>query len=77
MFDDMLLCVEGKGRGKKGVNKDVVELRMLLTLCAQAVAANDQRGAFDLLNQILVLQMTMEDGFKNSTATEELHGDGS
>ncbi|KAF5775317.1 hypothetical protein HanXRQr2_Chr13g0610731 [Helianthus annuus] len=65
MFDGVLLCVEGyswyvsfndmsdvgKGRGKKGVNKDVVELRMLLTLCAQAVAANDQRGAFDLLNQ--------------------------
>ncbi|KAM0015153.1 hypothetical protein Hdeb2414_s0033g00722741 [Helianthus debilis subsp. tardiflorus] len=62
MFDDVLLCVEGKGRGKKGVNKDMVELRMLLTLCAQAVAANDQRGAqavaandqrgaFDLLNQ--------------------------
>ncbi|MFS7908455.1 hypothetical protein Hanom_Chr17g01567951 [Helianthus anomalus] len=45
MFDDVLLCVEG-------VNKDVVELRMLLTLCAQAVAANDQRGSFDLLNQV-------------------------
>ncbi|KAF5799980.1 putative transcription factor GRAS family [Helianthus annuus] len=75
MFDDVLLCGEGKnlpqgnfvhngvnrvqkkgnagkGRGKKGVTKDVVDLRTLLTLCAQAVAANDQRGAFDLLNQI-------------------------
>ncbi|KAJ0947254.1 hypothetical protein HanRHA438_Chr01g0013141 [Helianthus annuus] len=30
-----------------------------------------------LSHEILVLQMTMEDGFKNSTATEELHGDGS
>ncbi|KAJ0620489.1 putative transcription factor GRAS family [Helianthus annuus] len=30
----------GKGRGKKGVKKDVVDLRTLLSLCAQAVAAN-------------------------------------
>ncbi|KAK1421293.1 hypothetical protein QVD17_23501 [Tagetes erecta] len=42
----------GKGRGKRGVKKDVVDLRTLLTLCAQAVAANDQRSAMDLLKQI-------------------------
>ncbi|KAI3519939.1 hypothetical protein L1887_09159 [Cichorium endivia] len=41
-----------KGRGKKGVKKDVVDLRTLLSLCAQAVAANDQRSAMDLLKQI-------------------------
>ncbi|KAL8210698.1 hypothetical protein R6Q57_005135 [Mikania cordata] len=75
MFDDVLLCGEGKnlpqgkfvhsgvnrvekkgnmgkGRGKKGVKKDVVDLRTLLSLCAQAVAANDQRSARDLLKQI-------------------------
>ncbi|KAL1806143.1 hypothetical protein ACET3Z_029211 [Daucus carota] len=43
----------GKARGKKqGGKKDVVDLRTLLTLCAQAVAANDQRNASDLLKQI-------------------------
>nr|XP_043631428.1 scarecrow-like protein 9 [Erigeron canadensis]XP_043631429.1 scarecrow-like protein 9 [Erigeron canadensis] len=42
----------GKGRGKKGVRKDVVDLRTLLSLCAQAVAANDQRSGLDLLKQI-------------------------
>lgn len=42
----------GKGRGKKGAKKDVVDLRTMLSLCAQAVAANDQRSAFDLLKQI-------------------------
>ncbi|KAL4576279.1 hypothetical protein LXL04_012371 [Taraxacum kok-saghyz] len=42
----------GKGRGKKGVKKDVVDLRTLLSLCAQAIAANDQRSAVDLLKQI-------------------------
>ncbi|KAK9062952.1 hypothetical protein SSX86_016822 [Deinandra increscens subsp. villosa] len=75
MFDDVLLCGEGKnlpqgnfvhngvnrvqkkgntgkGRGRKGVRNDVVDLRTLLTLCAQAVAANDQRSASDLLKQI-------------------------
>ncbi|XP_024990679.1 scarecrow-like protein 30 [Cynara cardunculus var. scolymus] len=43
---------KGKGRGKKGVKKDVVDMRTLLSLCAQAVAANDQRNAIDLLKQI-------------------------
>ncbi|KAJ4847478.1 hypothetical protein Tsubulata_043625 [Turnera subulata] len=43
----------GKARGKKkGAKRNVVDLRTLLSLCAQAVAANDQRTANDLLNQI-------------------------
>ncbi|XP_071705934.1 scarecrow-like protein 14 [Rutidosis leptorrhynchoides] len=42
----------GKGRGKKGVKNDVVDLRTMLSLCAQAVAANDQRSAHDMLKQI-------------------------
>jgi hypothetical protein len=44
----------GKARGKKhgGKKKDVVDLRTLLTLCAQAVAANDQRSTNELLKQI-------------------------
>nr|XP_043609288.1 scarecrow-like protein 30 [Erigeron canadensis] len=42
-----------KGRGKKqGRKKDVVDLRTLLSLCAQSVSANDQRGATDLLKRI-------------------------
>ncbi|KAJ8443155.1 hypothetical protein Cgig2_005706 [Carnegiea gigantea] len=43
----------GKGRGKKaGKKRDVVDLRSLLSLCAQAVASNDHRSANDLLRQI-------------------------
>ncbi|XP_059459127.1 scarecrow-like protein 14 [Corylus avellana] len=44
----------GKARGKKkeGKKRDVVDLRSLLTLCAQAVAANDQRSTNELLKQI-------------------------
>ncbi|KAL5733204.1 hypothetical protein ACOSQ2_032896 [Xanthoceras sorbifolium] len=43
----------GKGRGRKrGGKRDVVDLRTLLSLCAQAVAANDQRNANELLKQI-------------------------
>uniref|UniRef100_A0A7N0UU46 Scarecrow-like protein 9 n=1 Tax=Kalanchoe fedtschenkoi TaxID=63787 RepID=A0A7N0UU46_KALFE len=42
-----------KGRGKKSKSKrELVDLRTLLTLCAQAVAANDQRGSMELLKQI-------------------------
>ncbi|XP_076954722.1 scarecrow-like protein 30 [Bidens hawaiensis] len=41
-----------KGRSKKGVKRDVVDLRTLLSLCAQAVAGNDQRSAVDLIKQI-------------------------
>ncbi|KAL6980551.1 hypothetical protein U1Q18_022192 [Sarracenia purpurea var. burkii] len=45
----------GKVRGKKqggGGKREVVDLRTLLTLCAQSVAANDLRGATELLKQI-------------------------
>lgn len=43
----------GKARGKKqGGERDVVDLRTLLTLCAQAVAADDRRRANELLKQI-------------------------
>ncbi|XP_059463235.1 scarecrow-like protein 9 [Corylus avellana] len=43
----------GRGRGKKqsGI-KEVVDLRTLLIHCAQAVAADDQRSANELLKQI-------------------------
>ncbi|KAK4777133.1 hypothetical protein SAY86_005821 [Trapa natans] len=44
---------EGKSRGKKqGRKRDVVDMRTLLTLCAQAVATGDRRSATDLLDQI-------------------------
>ncbi|KAI3817766.1 hypothetical protein L1987_11564 [Smallanthus sonchifolius] len=39
-----------KARGKK--HKEVVDLRTLLSLCAQSVASNDQRGVTDLLKRI-------------------------
>ncbi|BFG22699.1 hypothetical protein CerSpe_089730 [Prunus speciosa] len=43
----------GKARRKRqGGKKDVVDLRILLTLCAQAVAANDERTGNELLRQI-------------------------
>ncbi|KAH7537176.1 hypothetical protein FEM48_Zijuj03G0064300 [Ziziphus jujuba var. spinosa] len=43
----------GKTRGKKqGGKRDVVDLRTLLTLCAQAVAADDLRTANEFLKQI-------------------------
>ncbi|CAM8965141.1 unnamed protein product [Rhodiola kirilowii] len=43
----------GKSQGKKSKSKrEIVDLRTLLTLCAQAVAANDQRVSMDLLKQI-------------------------
>ncbi|XP_074588281.1 scarecrow-like protein 9 [Curcuma longa] len=40
------------GRGKKQTKKKVVDLRTLLILCAQAVAADDRRTADELLKQI-------------------------
>ncbi|PKI72367.1 scarecrow-like protein 14 [Punica granatum] len=44
---------EGKSRRKKqGRKRDVVDMRTLLTICAQAIAANDRRSANDLLGQI-------------------------
>ena len=43
----------GKARSKKqGRKRDVVDLRTLLVLCAQAVSANDNRTANELLKQI-------------------------
>ncbi|KAG6521538.1 hypothetical protein ZIOFF_018661 [Zingiber officinale] len=42
----------GKTQGKKQTKKKVVDLRTLLILCAQAVAADDQRTADELLKQI-------------------------
>lgn len=43
----------GKGRGKKqNGKKEVVDLRTLLVLCAQAVAADDYKGAHELLKRI-------------------------
>lgn len=43
----------GKGRGKKqNGRKAVVDLRTLLVLCAQAVAADDYKNAQELLKQI-------------------------
>ncbi|KAK9279494.1 hypothetical protein L1049_013173 [Liquidambar formosana] len=43
----------GKSRAKKqGNNKETVDLRTLLILCAQAVSADDRRTATELLKQI-------------------------
>ncbi|CAL9769223.1 unnamed protein product [Musa acuminata subsp. burmannicoides] len=42
----------GKARGKKQTKKEVVDLRTLLILCSQAVAADDRRTANELLKQI-------------------------
>ncbi|KAI3731102.1 hypothetical protein L1987_62285 [Smallanthus sonchifolius] len=60
MFDDVLLCggSNGSAQGSNGVkafgkkHKEVVDLRTLLSLCAQSVASNDQRGVTDLLKWI-------------------------
>ncbi|CAO2825516.1 unnamed protein product [Amaranthus hypochondriacus] len=42
----------GKGRGRRKGKREVIDLRSLLSLCAQAVGSNDQRSANDLLQQI-------------------------
>ncbi|CAM0883520.1 unnamed protein product [Alopecurus aequalis] len=42
----------GKGRGKKQPQKEVVDLETLLIHCAQSVASDDRRSATDLLRQI-------------------------
>ncbi|KAL5549895.1 hypothetical protein UlMin_000071 [Ulmus minor] len=43
----------GKGRGKKASGKkEVVDLRTLLVQCAQAVAADDHRTAYELIKQV-------------------------
>ncbi|KAG2723764.1 hypothetical protein I3760_02G184900 [Carya illinoinensis] len=55
----------GKARGKKkGGKRDVVDLRTLLTLCAQAVAANDQRNTNKLLKQIRQHSSPIGDGMQ-------------
>ncbi|KAK8517135.1 hypothetical protein V6N13_092420 [Hibiscus sabdariffa] len=53
----------GKARGKKG-KRNVVDLRTLLTLCAQAVATNDRRNANELLKQIRQHSDPMGDGMQ-------------
>ncbi|XP_027350229.1 scarecrow-like protein 9 [Abrus precatorius] len=53
----------GKGRGKKQNGKrEVVDLRTLLVLCAQAVAADDYKSAHELLKQIRHHSDTYGDG---------------
>lgn len=55
----------GKARGKKqGSKRDVVDLRTLLTLCAQAVAADDRRTAIEFLKQIRKHSSPMGDGMQ-------------
>lgn len=55
----------GKARGRKqGGKRDVVDLRTLLTLCAQAVAANDRRNAYELLKQIRQHSSSIGDGMQ-------------
>ncbi|KAJ6801074.1 putative scarecrow-like protein 9 [Iris pallida] len=52
----------GKGRGKKQPEKEVVDLRTILTQCAQMVAADDRRGAYELLKQIRQNSSDVGDG---------------
>jgi hypothetical protein len=53
----------GRGRGKKqSGNKELVDLRTLLIHCAQAVAADDQRSANELLKQIRQHSSVFGDG---------------
>ncbi|XP_057550130.1 scarecrow-like protein 9 [Amaranthus tricolor] len=55
--------VGGKGRGKKlGGRKEVVDLRTLLSSCAQAVATDDRRTANELLKQIRQHSSPLGDG---------------
>lgn len=55
----------GKARGKKQRGKrDVVDLRILLTLCAQAVASDDRRTAIEFLKQIRKHSSPMGDGMQ-------------
>ncbi|RVX13572.1 Scarecrow-like protein 9 [Vitis vinifera] len=58
----------GKSRGrKKGGKKGVVDLSNLLTLCAQAVAAGNQRSANDQLKLIRQHASPMGDGMQRMT----------
>lgn len=55
----------GKTRGKKqGSRRNVVDLRTLLTLCAQAVAADDRRTANEFLKQIRQHAIPTGDGMQ-------------
>ncbi|XVF75315.1 hypothetical protein PTKIN_Ptkin13bG0177700 [Pterospermum kingtungense] len=55
----------GKARGKKqGGKRNVVDLRTLLTLCAQAVATDDRRSANELLKKIRQHSSPMGDGMQ-------------
>ncbi|KAL9659391.1 hypothetical protein QQ045_024197 [Rhodiola kirilowii] len=48
-----VVSTTGKGRGRKqNGKKEVIDLRTLLVNCAQAVAADDSRSAYELLKQI-------------------------
>ncbi|KAH0673295.1 hypothetical protein KY285_025584 [Solanum tuberosum] len=49
---------------KKGGKRDVVDLRTLLTLCAQAVAVGNQRTATEFLKQIRESSSPMGDGMQ-------------
>ncbi|XP_055801437.1 scarecrow-like protein 14 [Solanum dulcamara] len=54
-----------KPRGKKqGGKRDAVDLRTLLTLCAQAVAADDRRTANEFLKQIRQNSSSRGDGMQ-------------
>ncbi|KAF5742683.1 hypothetical protein HS088_TW09G00734 [Tripterygium wilfordii] len=56
---------KGKGRKKKpGGKRDAVDLRILLTMCAQAVSADDRRSANDLLTQIRQYSSPTGDGMQ-------------
>ncbi|MCD9640134.1 hypothetical protein HAX54_025245 [Datura stramonium] len=52
-----------QGKKKRG-KRDVVDLRTLLTLCAQAVATGNQRTANELLKQIRQTSSPMGDGMQ-------------
>ncbi|CAI9768322.1 unnamed protein product [Fraxinus pennsylvanica] len=55
----------GKSRGKKpGGRRNEVDLRTLLTLCAQAVATDDRRSANEFLKQIRQHSTPMGDGMQ-------------
>ncbi|XWS07745.1 hypothetical protein CRYUN_Cryun41cG0017000 [Craigia yunnanensis] len=55
----------GNARGKKqGDKRNVVDLRTLLTLCAQAVATGDLRNANELLKQIRQHSSPIGDGMQ-------------
>lgn len=57
----------GKARGKKrGGKKNVVDLRTLLTLCAQAVATNDRRSANEMFKQIRQHSSPTGDGMQRT-----------